>query len=510
MFVLPLFFEVSVGNVMKKLIQVRLIIVIFLILTARISDNAYAECAFCRTATGSMSWVSYSLDGYGCIPSCTYSYFEWGTTCGVFLPDGSWSWNQYACPIMVWVDALGYWDTYGSSSQYHACNTTVHDWWLALPVCPADPYEPPAPPITDTDEDGIDDPCDPYPDENNAGSMWLPVIEWSTGGMSFQSQDDPDRWIEIGDCSGTPMIIIGEEPIEFSDLLADCDPDNPYDISGSGGTPDFDIPLGGGDSGNATSTPQIPDYPIPSLPDSGGDSGNATATPKIPDTYSPDPQDPCCPAMEVTANNSQLLVEGQNDIRDYLAALQGSGSAIEANTGATAGNTAKLVLGQNDVRDYLAAIQESSGLTAGKASEITDLLRDANETVYDIEGEVTASLNTQNDLAETAASEGLENIDSQIAAREYTALNEDDVPDYSGEQQDYEDAVENVKTSTGLSSLQEDVGVSCSGEVSFLSCNVFGSDIFFDFSDWEYILDLIGIAFLSLCYISGLFMLMRK
>jgi len=91
----------------------------------------------------------------------------------------------------------------------------------------------------------------------------------------------------------------------------------------------------------------------------------------------------------------------------------------------------------------------------------------------------------------------------------YDPYVEADIPDTTTSQTDYETAVNNQITTSDLSSVKDQLGVNLSAPVSSVSCCVFGATIDFDFGKYDNIFAIMGVAWLSLCYLAGFFLILK-
>ena len=86
---------------------------------------------------------------------------------------------------------------------------------------------------------------------------------------------------------------------------------------------------------------------------------------------------------------------------------------------------------------------------------------------------------------------------------------ENDIPSYTDEETSVSDKVNTLMTNSDLSNIKNSLGVSTLDSSSSFSCNLYGTNIIFDFAKHESIYNIIGAFILSLSYIFGFFLVLR-
>ena len=318
----------------------------------------------------------------------------------------------------------------------------------------------------DNDNDGIPDWYDlaPYSADN---PQWKVNTEYFNDGYSpgafpdggdvITKNGDAVSW---GDTAGVPIhwVDVGA-PSEWHE------PDTfPYDLGGSGSqageSPSVGSPAGGWSPSPAPVGPPVDDYgePVIDVPPGDDNVGNTIDT-----DY-----------LEDIVNNSQSNLVGIGIAVDYL-------SDIESD---------QTVFGRANLQEL---------------QNIGDKLSTGEVSAVDIGNAVESSQSLAGSTEAAAQSVYLDEVGSGT----YDGFVDTDIPDTTESQTSYESAVSDISDNSDLASVKTQVGVELSGSVSSVSCQAFGSQIDFDFGKYDSIYNVMGVAWLSLCYLFGFFLIIR-
>lgn len=349
------------------------------------------------------------------------------------------------------------------------------DWYGAFYFC-TEPFDNE---FSDSDCDGLPDSCDNCPAVYNPDQ-----IDMDEDGIGFLCDEDEEFMWKLfsyqKDSQGNYTYV----KIFFDDdsvwVYGEYDPDKlDYVSVGAPWQPAADLPpfletLGLAGDGY----------------ESGGDAGNQNDSTSLDVDWGDSTV-----SDEITSTDVGDGVTGGSTDSELL-------SNIEANTATQADN-------DQDAQDILTDVVNALNNSTDIYQKGTELLL---ETIED--------LPTASEIA-NATEEAQEQAGDAEAITQNAYLNgvgdgvyegynvEEDVPDTEGSQTSYETAIADLQSNSDLSSVAGQVGIELSGSVSSVSCNVWGQDISFDFGKYDNIYSALGVAWLSLCYLFGFFLIVR-
>lgn len=150
-------------------------------------------------------------------------------------------------------------------------------------------------------------------------------------------------------------------------------------------------------------------------------------------------------------------------------------------------------------------IESNTSTIADNQQLISDGLMTIADGLLDQAGQLA-----ERDALEESVRSGTEAGLDAIGQSDYTPYDVSDVPSYADDQTDYENELTNLNENSGISALRDSLGIETSGGSPVLSCSLFGHTITFDFSAHSSVLSSMGNMWVSLCYLSGFFIIMRS
>lgn len=185
---------------------------------------------------------------------------------------------------------------------------------------------------------------------------------------------------------------------------------------------------------------------------------------------------------------------------------------IESNTATTADNFQFL-------EDTLSALDIDIMRVGENVDNVVDGVRDVRTGLLNVESAVDGVSSDIQGLPGDIVAAQEESAQGEIATQNayldgvgsgtYDGYIDTDIPDTAESQTSYESAVSDIRDNSDLATVKTQVGVELSGSVSSVSCQAFGSQITFDFGKYNSIYSVMGVAWLSLCYLFGFFLIIR-
>ena len=215
--------------------------------------------------------------------------------------------------------------------------------------------------------------------------------------------------------------------------------------------------------------------------------------------------------------------DGDSDIVD--SGVEGGGTDteilqnIESNTASTADNFQVLENTLSALDIDLMRVGDNVDNVVDGVQDLNLRLGDIDSSLGDIDSNIDAVQSDIQALPDDIVTAQEESAQSEIVTQNsyldgvgsgtYGGYVDTDIPDTAESQTSYESAVSDIQNSSDLASVKAQVGVELSGSVSSVSCQAFGSQIAFDFGKYDSIYSMMGVAWLSLCYLFGFFLIVR-
>jgi len=174
-------------------------------------------------------------------------------------------------------------------------------------------------------------------------------------------------------------------------------------------------------------------------------------------------------------------------------------------------NVTSTATGVSDVSDKLTRLTENQTGIAANTQRLLDDVKDAIENKVVSGGATSADISSDiSSSIEDDVQDALISVPSNVSGEnesDYVNLCESDIPDVNVEKNQYESDLENFQNNA-FSGV--DVGIEITDMTGVLHCEVWGKTINADFTKYEDFFDNLGVLILSLSYLTGFFMIIKK